>query len=150
MGVVCTMLFALPAVRETMPGNPIIGCTSDLIGFFWNMGLIAISAILLLWRFSFQDINKDKESRDKLLSGAPEASMQIQVDSGSPESGSALIQKSVAIINMHAREEIEMRSVQSVAMEDNGFDLGEAYVKMSGERDLVLNEDEIETRRLVQ
>jgi hypothetical protein len=55
IGVVTTMLFALPAVRNTQPGAPPIGCTSDVVGFFWNMGLVASGAMILLYRFSFQE-----------------------------------------------------------------------------------------------
>jgi hypothetical protein len=55
IGVVTSMLFALPAVRNTQPGAPPIGCTMDVVGFFWNMGLVAVGAMILLWRFSFQE-----------------------------------------------------------------------------------------------
>lgn len=62
LGVVTTMLFALPAVRNVQ-GTHVIGCLTDLTGFFWNMGLVASSgkikslmiAIFLIWRYSFQD-----------------------------------------------------------------------------------------------
>jgi hypothetical protein len=46
--VYVTMLFALPAVRMTQPGVPPIGCTMDLIAFFWCMAIIAISTIVSL------------------------------------------------------------------------------------------------------
>jgi len=43
------LLFALPNVRNSQPGiPPIAGTTSDMIGFFWNVMLVAISAISLL------------------------------------------------------------------------------------------------------
>ncbi|KAF9950068.1 hypothetical protein BGZ70_001521 [Mortierella alpina] len=43
-----TTLFALPALRETQPGIPSIGCAADVLGFYWNMAIIAISSILIL------------------------------------------------------------------------------------------------------
>lgn len=33
------------------PGVPTIGCTVDAVGFFWNMALIAISVLLLMWNY---------------------------------------------------------------------------------------------------
>ncbi|KAJ3413064.1 DEAD-box ATP-dependent RNA helicase [Chytridiales sp. JEL 0842] len=44
IGVTVSLLFALPAVRNTQPGAPAIGCTSDVISFFWAMAIVAISA----------------------------------------------------------------------------------------------------------
>ncbi|KAF8927826.1 hypothetical protein BGZ52_004054 [Haplosporangium bisporale] len=43
-----TTLFALPALRETQPGIPAIGCAADVLGFYWNMAIIAISSIMVL------------------------------------------------------------------------------------------------------
>ncbi|KAG0326627.1 hypothetical protein BGZ99_009299, partial [Dissophora globulifera] len=43
-----TTLFALPALRETQPGIPAIGCAADVLGFYWNMAIIAISSIVIL------------------------------------------------------------------------------------------------------
>ncbi|KAJ3321399.1 hypothetical protein HDV06_004384 [Boothiomyces sp. JEL0866] len=53
-GVVTSMLFALPAVRNMQPGQPPIGCTADVVGFFWNMSLVAAAALILLYRYSKQ------------------------------------------------------------------------------------------------
>ncbi|KAF9203020.1 hypothetical protein BGZ59_001865 [Podila verticillata] len=39
---------ALPALRETQPGIPAIGCAADVLGFYWNMAIIAISSIMVL------------------------------------------------------------------------------------------------------
>jgi hypothetical protein len=39
------MLFALPAVRNTMPGVPGVGTVLDYAGFFWC--LIAVAACLI-------------------------------------------------------------------------------------------------------
>ncbi|KAG0168513.1 hypothetical protein DFQ30_004647 [Apophysomyces sp. BC1015] len=46
-----TMLFALPALRSTQPGVPQVGCTSDILGFYWNMAIIALATlgIILCW-----------------------------------------------------------------------------------------------------
>ncbi|KAG2435121.1 hypothetical protein HXX76_007206 [Chlamydomonas incerta] len=43
-----TLLFALPAVREVQPGVPPMGATIDVVGFFFNMTLLAIVCILLV------------------------------------------------------------------------------------------------------
>ncbi|ORY95570.1 hypothetical protein BCR43DRAFT_475485 [Syncephalastrum racemosum] len=46
-----TMLFALPALRSAQPGAPDIGCTSDILSFYWSMAIIATDslAILVCW-----------------------------------------------------------------------------------------------------
>ncbi|PHZ10404.1 uncharacterized protein RHIMIDRAFT_245502 [Rhizopus microsporus ATCC 52813] len=40
-----TTLFALPAVRSAQPGIPEVGTVSDILGFYWNMAIIACSSI---------------------------------------------------------------------------------------------------------
>ncbi|KAJ1981541.1 hypothetical protein H4R33_005232 [Dimargaris cristalligena] len=46
-----TMLFALPALRNSQPGVPQVGCASDALSFFWNLFLIAACSIsiILAW-----------------------------------------------------------------------------------------------------
>ncbi|KAJ3105299.1 hypothetical protein HDU96_008612 [Phlyctochytrium bullatum] len=48
------MLFALPGVRNTQPGGPPIGCTSDLISFFWVMMIISLNVGLLILNFIYR------------------------------------------------------------------------------------------------
>jgi Domain of unknown function (DUF4436) len=134
------MLFALPAVRDTLPGTPTIGCTSDLVGFFWNMGLIATSAILLLWRFSFQDIPKDKELQKPLIPA--ESNSSIQKTAGP---SIVPVQKTVdlALVNVQKTVDFDRNSIQSVGLGRTSLqsmDLGLRFV----------NEDEIEMQKLVQ
>ncbi|KAJ6451775.1 hypothetical protein C8R45DRAFT_883223, partial [Mycena sanguinolenta] len=46
------LLFALPNVRNSQPGIPsVAGTTSDMVGFFWNLLLVAASAISLIANF---------------------------------------------------------------------------------------------------
>jgi hypothetical protein len=40
IAILGTMLFALPAVRNTQPGVPPIGCILDVAGLFWNMVIL--------------------------------------------------------------------------------------------------------------
>ncbi|KAI8898390.1 hypothetical protein BC833DRAFT_589981, partial [Globomyces pollinis-pini] len=51
IGVVGCLLFALPAIRNSQPGAPSIGSTIDCAGFFWNMFLVELSMLLLLWNY---------------------------------------------------------------------------------------------------
>ncbi|KAK9767303.1 hypothetical protein K7432_002999 [Basidiobolus ranarum] len=52
MALGVSMLFSMPALRNTQPGIPGIGCAADMISFFWNMFLVAISAIGFIWTYS--------------------------------------------------------------------------------------------------
>jgi hypothetical protein len=50
------LLFALPNVRNSQPGIPsVAGTTSDMVGFFWNLILVAISAVSLLVKYILQN-----------------------------------------------------------------------------------------------
>ncbi|KAI8848892.1 hypothetical protein BC829DRAFT_443500 [Chytridium lagenaria] len=42
------LMFALPGIRNIQPGSPPIGCTSDVVSFFWAMVLAAVTASLLM------------------------------------------------------------------------------------------------------
>ncbi|KAJ3205464.1 hypothetical protein HDU67_008829 [Dinochytrium kinnereticum] len=42
------LMFALPGIRNTQPGTPPIGCTADVVSFFWAMSLTAVTASLLI------------------------------------------------------------------------------------------------------
>ncbi|KAF9435477.1 hypothetical protein BGZ76_006219 [Entomortierella beljakovae] len=74
-----TTLFALPALRETQPGIPAIGCAADVLGFYWNMAIIAISSIMILmasalrWKEPSIDqeidlVHKQHDFQSKLIS----------------------------------------------------------------------------------
>jgi len=50
------LLFALPNIRNSQPGVPSpVGTTEDMVGFFWNILLVAISAISLLIKWILQN-----------------------------------------------------------------------------------------------
>ncbi|KAJ3314774.1 hypothetical protein HDU76_002358 [Blyttiomyces sp. JEL0837] len=48
------LLFALPAVRNSQPGIPAIGCTADVVSFFWAMVLAACSVSMLYANYIFK------------------------------------------------------------------------------------------------
>ncbi|KAI7862934.1 hypothetical protein BDF14DRAFT_1848989 [Spinellus fusiger] len=58
-----TMLFALPALRSAQPGIPEVGCTSDVLGFYWNMAIIASASItvIICWVARLDQDNHDIE-----------------------------------------------------------------------------------------
>ncbi|KAJ9081400.1 hypothetical protein DSO57_1015108 [Entomophthora muscae] len=51
-----TMLFALPTLRNSQPGVPAMGCFLDMLGFFWSIVFISISAsaIIFNWVLGFK------------------------------------------------------------------------------------------------
>jgi len=50
------LLFALPNIRNSQPGVPSpVGTTGDMVGFFWNILLVATSAISLLIKWILQN-----------------------------------------------------------------------------------------------
>ncbi|KAJ3085620.1 hypothetical protein HK102_013986, partial [Quaeritorhiza haematococci] len=48
MGACIAMLFALPALRNTQPGAPPIGCIADIYAFFWAEFIIAVTAVAMM------------------------------------------------------------------------------------------------------
>ncbi|TPX63751.1 hypothetical protein SpCBS45565_g06375 [Spizellomyces sp. 'palustris'] len=54
IAVSISMLFALPSIRNSQPLAPPIGTTVDVVGFFWNMVLVAIAAALLLVNYIYR------------------------------------------------------------------------------------------------
>ncbi|KAJ3118684.1 hypothetical protein HDU96_010014 [Phlyctochytrium bullatum] len=45
--------FALPAIRNSQPGVPAIGCTADVVSFFWCEMLTAASSLLMVSNFIY-------------------------------------------------------------------------------------------------
>ncbi|KAH6562163.1 hypothetical protein BASA50_006934 [Batrachochytrium salamandrivorans] len=48
IAITASLLFALPALRNSQPGAPVIGSSVDVAGFMWNMVLVAVSCFLLI------------------------------------------------------------------------------------------------------
>ncbi|KAI8847575.1 hypothetical protein BC829DRAFT_476506 [Chytridium lagenaria] len=46
-----TLLFALPAIRNSQPGVPAIGATVDVVSFFWCEMLTAVSSLIMLTNY---------------------------------------------------------------------------------------------------
>ncbi|KAL1917671.1 uncharacterized protein VTP21DRAFT_4064 [Calcarisporiella thermophila] len=70
-----TLLFALPAFRNTQPGVPSPGTSGDVMGFFWNMGIVAFSLLILvgLWlkRWKHQPAPAENEEKFELIAKGP-------------------------------------------------------------------------------
>ncbi|KAG1678594.1 hypothetical protein FOA52_012601 [Chlamydomonas sp. UWO 241] len=47
-GLAIALLFALPFVRDVQPSIPTVGITIDILGFFFNMILIAIATVMVM------------------------------------------------------------------------------------------------------
>jgi hypothetical protein len=53
LAIANTLLFALPALRDSQPGIPLIGCTADVVSFFWCEMLTALSSCLMLLNYVY-------------------------------------------------------------------------------------------------
>ncbi|KAJ3358671.1 hypothetical protein GGF32_010096 [Allomyces javanicus] len=49
-----SLLFALPSLRNVQPAAPPVGATNDVVGFFWNMVIVALSAMVIMGCFIFR------------------------------------------------------------------------------------------------
>ncbi len=48
LGLMATLLFAFPAIRNSQPGIPPVGTLGDFLAFFWAESLVII-ALIMLW-----------------------------------------------------------------------------------------------------
>ncbi len=93
------LLFALPALRNVQPGVPPIGCSSDLLGFFWDMTIIAICtvAIFLMYVLRWWPPKKTITGRRKGTGTAEktmsEAEAQVDEEDAKPLPNSSLAMK---------------------------------------------------------
>jgi len=69
--VSASLLYSLPRIRETQPGIPKMGIVSDLVGYIWNVLLVAICLVSLLINYIIRRNEKrwdqrvgDKPSKD--------------------------------------------------------------------------------------
>ncbi|KAI8914480.1 hypothetical protein EDD86DRAFT_87606 [Gorgonomyces haynaldii] len=76
IGITVGLLFALPAIRNTQPGAPVIGCTADVAGFFWAMVLVSVSAFLLILNYIVK-YRREKPKSTESLSLLVESSSKI-------------------------------------------------------------------------
>ncbi|KAJ3106969.1 hypothetical protein HDU97_005250 [Phlyctochytrium planicorne] len=85
IGFGLALLFALPAIRNAQPGIPPIGCTSDVVSFFWSMMLAASAAsIMMLSYIVFSNrldtalLEVSRELKENLLLGGAHQQHQHQ------------------------------------------------------------------------
>ena len=68
IAVMAALLFALPAMRNSQPGIPGIGTSSDVASFFWAMALVSISLILLMANYIMMyKAEKPVAEKEKLI-----------------------------------------------------------------------------------
>jgi hypothetical protein len=58
-----TLIFGLPALRNTQPGVPGIGALGDYLSFMWAEFIVAMSAIGLVWTWIIRSI-RDQRSKN--------------------------------------------------------------------------------------
>eukprot|EP00158_Paraphelidium_tribonemae_P003150 Partr_v1_DN25917_c0_g1_i2_m68779 len=75
MGMAIALIFALPALREAVPGVPKFGAVIDVLGFFWNMAFVGFSAVMLMGWYIIREfgIERAEEARGKQLAIDEEA-----------------------------------------------------------------------------
>lgn len=54
MAYMAALLFAIPALRETLPGIPPVGSYTDVVAFFWAEGITALALIISLGAWLFR------------------------------------------------------------------------------------------------
>jgi len=73
LAVFVSLLFALPAVRNTQPAVPPIGTLLDAVSLFWNMVIVAFSNIAVMTAYLFQcpDPKPPADKAHSFVSTAP-------------------------------------------------------------------------------
>lgn len=83
IGFVIGMLFALPSIRNIQPSIPGIGITADVVGFLWNMFIVALSGVLLLLNYIFK-YRKEKTAEVVMTDESFESSTIVADDEYEP------------------------------------------------------------------
>jgi hypothetical protein len=55
-GALAAMLFALPAMREVLPGAPPLGVAADILVFLWAEVAVAVGLSLFVWTWATGDV----------------------------------------------------------------------------------------------
>lgn len=51
ISIAAALLFALPQIRNGLPGSPALGVTFDIASYFFCIFIVAISVLLLMWNY---------------------------------------------------------------------------------------------------
>lgn len=62
MIIMTALLFALPNIRNSQPGIPSIGCTADVVSFFFNMAIVSICEVTLMTKFFLVKLAKARDN----------------------------------------------------------------------------------------
>ncbi|WP_047489030.1 DUF4436 family protein [Terriglobus sp. TAA 43] len=60
-----SLIFGLPALRNTQPGVPGVGVLGDYVSFIWASLLVALSAIALAWTWIFKTPQQHEAGKDR-------------------------------------------------------------------------------------
>jgi hypothetical protein len=63
LGMFISMNFALPSLRNSIPGAPAIGATIDVLVFFWSIMVTSLGAFILLCTYIIQYQDKKMKMR---------------------------------------------------------------------------------------
>lgn len=70
LSISATLIFGLPALRDTQPGVPPLGAFSDYVSYLWAEAIVAVSAIIAIWTWIHRHRAKDPEPiPDSVLPG---------------------------------------------------------------------------------
>ncbi|MBT9611938.1 MAG: DUF4436 family protein [Burkholderiales bacterium] len=61
LSISATLIFGLPALRDTQPGVPPLGAFSDYVSYLWAETIVAVSAIIAIWTWIHRHRAKDPE-----------------------------------------------------------------------------------------
>jgi len=78
-GVASSLLYSLPRIRETQPGIPKMGIIGDMVGYLWNMLIVAICVVSLLLNYILRRGQKRWDQRVEKNTDA-EASKPKEMD----------------------------------------------------------------------
>jgi len=79
-GVATSLLYSLPRVRDSQPGIPKLGIISDMVGFLWNMLIVAVCVVSLLLNYIARRGQKRWDARSQQSQDAEGRKPKEQVD----------------------------------------------------------------------
>ncbi|KAI8050619.1 hypothetical protein BDF22DRAFT_695876 [Syncephalis plumigaleata] len=66
LSVGTAILFAMPNIRNSQPGIPSVGVSSDMLGYVWNLSLVTIFTVSIILTYTLRWLSdKKKDEKDK-------------------------------------------------------------------------------------
>lgn len=84
ISIAAALLFALPQIRNGLPGSPALGVTFDIASYFFCIFIVAISVLLLMWNYVLTTKTEKLPCFPPRVSSSKQSRLNLYMRSRSP------------------------------------------------------------------